>query len=80
MDNIQRIVFDFVLDALTNRHIDLSGKIDKYSNQDKEFLRKIIVEQKQEVKNNQNNLSFNCYNDFMDIYKCLELLLDNNVI
>ena len=80
MNNIERSVFDFVLDTLTNRRKDLNGKIDKYSDQDKEILREIISKQKEEIENNKNNLSSDCYDALMNICKWLELLLDNNVI
>ena len=80
MNNIERSVFDFVLDALTNRRKDLNGKIDKYSSKDKEILREIISEQKEEIENNKSNQSSDCYNALMNICKWLELLLDNNVI
>ena len=80
MNNIERSVFDFVLDTLTYRRKDLNGAIDKYSNQDEEILRKIIAKQKEEVENSKNNLLSGRYNDLMNIYKWLELLLDNNVI
>lgn len=80
MNNIERSVFDFVLDTLTNRRKDLNGKFNKYSDQDKKILRKTISEQKEEIENNKNNLSSDCYNVLIDIYKWLELLLDNNVI
>ena len=80
MNNINRSVFDFVLDALTNRPKDLDKKIDKYSDRDKIILREIISEQKEEIENNKNNLSSDCYYALMNICKWLELLLDNNVI
>jgi hypothetical protein len=79
MNNIERSVFDFVLDTLTNRPKDLNEKIDKYSTQDKKILLKIITEQKETVKNSKNNISRDSYNDLMNIYKWLEQLLENNV-
>ena len=44
------------------------------------ILRKIIAEQKEEVKNHRKGLSDHCYKALMDIYNGLELLLDNNVL
>ena len=80
MNNIERSVFDFVLDTLTNRPKDLNGKFDKYSTLDKEVLLKIITEQKETLKNSKNNVSSDSYSDLMNIYKWLEQLLENNVI
>ena len=80
MNNIERNSFDFVLDTMINRRKNLEGKLDKYSEQDKMILRKIIAEQKEEVENHRKGLSDHCYKALMDIYNGLELLLDNNVI
>lgn len=80
MNNIERNSFDLVWDTMINRRKNLEGKFDKYSEQDKGILRKIIAEQKEEVENQRNGLSDHCYKALMDIYNGLELLLDNNVI
>lgn len=80
MNNIERNGFDFVLDTMINRCRSLDETLGKYSEQDKKILYKIIVEQKEELKKNHKNLSNDCYNDLMDAYKWIELLLCNHVI
>ena len=79
MNNIEQPHVEIIRDILTNRP-NIEGKFINYNQKDKEQLRKIIAEQKQDLKTSKPNLTDDCYNDLIHIYDWLLLLLDNSII
>ena len=79
MNNIEPPHTDFIEDTLTNRP-NIEDKFISYSKKDREQLKTIIAEHKQALEEHKALLSIDCYNDFVDIYNWLILLLDNKVI
>ena len=79
MNNFEQPHMEIIRDILTNRP-NVEGKFISYNKQDRETLSKIIAEQKQELETSKPNLSVDCYNDLINIYDWLLLLLDNSII
>ncbi len=79
MSNIEQSNLNFINDTLTNRP-KIEEKITNYNRKDKETLKTIIADQKRELETYRSELSIDCYNDLVDAYQWLTLLLDNNVI
>ena len=79
MNNIEQPHVEIIRDILANRP-NIEGKFINYNKQDREILRQIIAEQKQDLEASKPNLTVDCYNDLINIYNWLMLLLDNNII
>lgn len=78
-NNIEQSNAEFIEDTLINRP-SIKDKFTNYNKQDREQLGKIIADHKQVLEKYKSSLSLDCYNDLMQIYNWLILLLDNDVI